>query len=179
MAEQARVTSIDALESFRANLINYLTTAHQHLDGVSDDVRRMRGWVQTDQRLHWQAELRRRTRTRDLAEQELFSAKLSGLRDNVSAQELAVRRAKAAVAEAEEKLRNVKLWTRNFDHAADPLMKRLDGLRQLLDHDMPGAISYLMQAQKTLESYSEMTLRDAASRPPHPSAAPSEETREN
>lgn len=155
MAEQARVTSIDALELFRAKLINYLTTAHQHLDGVSDDVRRMRGWVQSDQRLHWQAEMRRRLRALELAEQELFSAKLSGLRDNLTTQELAVRRAKAAVAEAEEKLRNVKLWTRNFDHSADPMLKRIDGLRQLLDHDMPKAISYLLQAEKTLEDYSE------------------------
>src|SRR5258707_2447270 len=106
MAEQARITSIDALESFRASLINYLTTAHQHLDGVSDDVRRVRGWVQTDQRMHWQGELRRRLRALELAEQELFSAKLSGLRDNLTTPELAVRKSKAAVAEAEEKLRN-------------------------------------------------------------------------
>ena len=165
MAEQARITSIDALESFRASLINYLTTAHQHLDGVSDDVRRVRGWVQTDQRMHWQGELRRRLRALELAEQELFSAKLSGLRDNLTTQELAVRKSKAAVAEAEEKLRNVKMWTRNFDHEADPLMKRIDGLRQLLDHDMPKAISYLVQAQKTLEAYAE-TPPSAQTAPP-------------
>lgn len=171
MAEQARVTSIDALEAFRSSLINYLTEAHQHLDSVSDDVRRMRGWVQTDQRMHWQAELRRRSRHLELAEQELFSAKLSGLRDNLTTQELAVRKAKAAVAEAEEKLLNVKQWTRNFDHCADPMLKRIDGLRQLLDHDMPKAISYLVQAQKTLESYSE--LRPVTQSPP---AAPPPET---
>ncbi|HYR57784.1 MAG TPA: hypothetical protein VEO95_04100 [Chthoniobacteraceae bacterium] len=172
MAEQARVTSIDALESFRASLINYLTTAHQHLDGVSDDVRRMRGWVQSEQRLHWQAELRRRLRTLELAEQELFSAKLSGLRDNLSAQELAVRKWKAAVAEAEDKLRNVKMWTRNFDHEVDPLMKRIDGLRQLLDHDMPKAIAYLVQAQKTLDSYAEMRPPAQTAPPPPAQAEP-------
>lgn len=175
MAEQARVTSIDALELFRAKLINYLTTAHQHLDSVSDDVRRMRGWVQNDQRLFWQAELRRRARALDLAEQELFTAKLSSLRDNISAQELAVRRAKAAVAEGEEKLRNVKLWTRNFDHSADPMLKRIDGLRQLLDHDMPKAISYLLQAEKTLEDYSEIV--PSASAKPAPPPPPTEESK--
>jgi chromosome segregation ATPase len=115
----------------------------------------MRGWVQNDQRLHWEGELRRRRQKLELAEQELFSAKLSGLRDNLSAQENAVRKAKKALAEAEEKLRQVKLWTRNFDHCADPLVKRIEGLRQLLDHDMPKAVSWLLQAQKTLEGYSE------------------------
>lgn len=174
MAEQARVTSIDALETFRAQLINYLTEAHQHLDSVSDDVRRMRGWVQTDQRQHWQGESRRRARALELAEQELFSAKLSGLRDNLTTQELAVRKARAAVAEAEEKLRNVKQWTRNFDHCADPMLKRIDGLRALLDHDMPKAIAYLLQAEKTLEAYSEMApaTRPKASSPPPPADAP-------
>ena len=166
MAEQARVTSIDALESFRASVILYLTTAHQHLDAVGDDVRRMRGWVQTDQRLHWEGQLRRRRQKLEMAEQELFSAKLSGLRDNLSAQENAVRKAKAALAEAEEKIRQVKLWTRNFDHCADPLMKRLEGLRQLLDHDMPKAVSYLLQAQKTLEGYSESAPTGPIAPPP-------------
>ena len=173
MAEQARVTSLDALESFRASVILFLTTAHQHLDAVGDDVRRMRGWVQSDQRLHWEGELRRRRQKLELAEQELFSAKLSALRENLSAQENAVRKAKAALAEAEEKLRNVKLWTRNFDHSADPLVKRIEGLRQLLDHDMPKAISYLLQAQKTLEGYSEAAPLAALPKPP---AEPAEES---
>lgn len=170
MAEQARVTSIEALEAFRAHLINYLQEAHQHLDSVTDDVRRMRGWVQMDQRTHWQAEGRRRARALELAEQELFSAKLSGLRDNLTTQELAVRRARAAVEEAEDKLRNVKRWTRNFDHEADPLLKRVDGLRQLLDHDMPKAISYLLQAQTTLEDYAQTAPASTAA--PAPAEAP-------
>jgi hypothetical protein len=171
MAEQAKVTSIDALETFRASVILFLTTAHQHLDSVGDDVRRMRGWVQSDQRLHWEGELRRRRQKLELADQELFSAKLSALRDNISAQQNAVRKAKAAVAEAEEKMRNVKLWTRNFDHAADPLVKRLEGLRLLLDHDLPKAISFLLQAQKTLEGYSESAPAASTAKPlPEPIA---------
>ena len=126
----------------------------------------MRGWVQNDQRLHWEGQLRRRRQKLEMAEQELFSAKLSGLRENLSAQENAVRKAKAALTEAEEKIRQVKLWTRNFDHCADPLMKRMEGLRQLLDHDMPKAISYLLQAQKTLEGYSESAPMTPNAPPP-------------
>ena len=155
MAEQAKVTSIDALESFRSSLIVFAHTAHQHLDGVGDEVRRTRNWLQSDQRTHWQGELRRRARGLELAEQELFSAKLSALRDNLTGPQNAVRKAKTAVAEAEEKLGAVKAWTRNFDHAADPMLKRLEGLRQVLDHDLPKAIAYLLQAQKTLEGYTE------------------------
>src|SRR3954469_21913303 len=114
MAEQARVSSIDALEAFRATLIVFLERAHHCIDEVSDEIRRTRMWVQQDQRQHWERELRKRNRALDAAEQELLSAKLSGLRENLKLQLDAVRKCKAAVAEGEEKLRNVKRWTRDF-----------------------------------------------------------------
>jgi hypothetical protein len=166
MPEQVKVTSIDALESFRASLIVFLNDAHRCVDEVGDEVRRTRYWIANDQRTHWEGELRRRKRTLELAEQELFSAKLSSLRDNISAQELAVRRAKEAVAEAEEKLLMIKKWNRNFDSCADPLVKRMEGLRHFLDHDMPKAIAYLVQAQRTLESYTEIPAPQSEPLPP-------------
>ena len=49
----------------------------------------------------------------------------------------------------------VKKWNRDFDDDADPLVKRLEGMRFFLDHDMPKALTYLVQAHRTLESYAE------------------------
>ena len=40
MSDQARVSSIDALESFRAELIQYITKARAALDGAGSEVRR-------------------------------------------------------------------------------------------------------------------------------------------
>ncbi len=157
MADQVKITSLDVLESFRAAMILFLTKGHSALDEVGDEIRRTRGWIQNDQRTHWEGEMRRRQRVLDQAQQELLSARLSGLRDSTTLQERAVHKAKAAVAEADEKLRNVKRWNRDFDHAVEPLLKRLDGVRQLLDHDMPKGLAYIVQAQRTLEAYTEMT----------------------
>jgi hypothetical protein len=162
MSIQAKVTSLDALESFRANLIVFLTTAHRCVDEVGDDVRRTRYWLQNEQRMHWEGELKRRRRILDLAEQELFSAKLSGLRETTAAQENAVIKGKRAVEEAEEKLRAVKHWNRNFESSSDPLVKQMEGLRFFLDHDMPKALSFLVQAQKTLEAYTEIPAPQTA-----------------
>jgi hypothetical protein len=58
----------------------------------------------------------------------------------------------------------VKIWTRDYDHQMEPLVKRLESLRRLLDTDVPKGISYLLQAQQILESYSESA--------PPPSTAP-------
>ncbi len=155
MAEQAKVTSIDALEALRAALIIFVDKAHQSVDQVGDDVRRMRSWVQDEQRMVWEREIRKRDRILGDAKQELMRVKLSGLRDNIFPQEEAVRRAKRALEHAEEKLQNVKRWTRDYDHLLEPLLKRLGSLNELLDHDLPKAISYLVQAQRTLESYAQ------------------------
>jgi hypothetical protein len=172
MSSQVKVTSLDALESFRASLIIFLTKGRRSVDDVGDEVRRTRQWVQHDQRLHWENELRRRRRDLAQAEQELFSAKLSGLRDNIAVPQAAVRRAKAAVDEAEGKLRNIKRWNRDYDGLVDPLLKRLQGLREIFDHDLPHGITFLVEALRTLEAYAETATPVAA--PPVADARPAD-----
>jgi len=152
---QAKVTSLEALESFRSQLILFLTKANRSVNEVLDDVHRTRTWLQNDQLLFWEREYRRRTKVLDQAESELMSAKLSSLRDNISLQQMAVLKAKRALAEAEEKRRNVKQWNRNFDSCTDPLTKKLESLRSFLENDLPKGVTYLANARKTLESYAQ------------------------
>ena len=161
MAEQAKITSLDALEMFRANLIVFMTTAHRCVDEAGDEVRRTRQWLQGEQRMHWEGEARRRKRVLDQAEADLYSARLSGLKDRTIVQEEAVRKARRAMTEAEDKLRALKKWNRDFDNATDFLVKRLEGMRYYLDHDLPKALAYLVQAQRTLEGYAEPSARTA------------------
>jgi hypothetical protein len=159
MADQAKVTSLDALENFRASLIVFLTKARRSIDEVRDAVRRTRQWLEHDQKIHWEAQIRVRRRALDQATQELFSARLSEFVDKTPRQQ-AMRKAKAALEEAEEKLRNTKKWNQNFDAAADPLTKRLESLRQFLDDDMPKGVNFLDQAQRTLDAYAETSLAE-------------------
>src|SRR5262245_24365139 len=157
MADRAKVTSLDALENFRANLIVFLTKARRSIDEVRDAVRRTRQWLEHDQKTYWEGQIRLRRRALDQATQELFSARLSEFVDKTPRQQ-AMRKAKAALEEAEDKLRNTKKWNQNFDAAADPLAKRLESLRQFLDDDMPKGVAFLEQAQSTLDAYAETSL---------------------
>lgn len=165
MASKADITSIEALEAFRANLVIFLKKARQAVDEVCDEVRRTRYWVQTDQRSYWQREERRRRKVLDQAEQELMSARISGLRDSTPVQQAAVRKARHALEEAEAKVRSVKMWNLRYDQLADPLAKRIEGIRQQLDDEMPKAIAYLTQARKTLEAYAETQAPSNAPQP--------------
>jgi hypothetical protein len=162
----ARITSLEVLETFRSALIVFLSAARRSVDEVTEEVRRTRLWLQHDQRMHWEGQIRRRQKLLDAAVQELFSARLSGAHMSTSAKEMAVRKAKQAVAEAEEKLRNVKRWNRDFDHKADPLVKRLESLRFYLDYELPKGVSFLSEAQKILEAY--VTSAPAPAGPPPP-----------
>jgi hypothetical protein len=168
MANQVRVTSLDALETFRAHLIIFLSKAIGAVDEVGDEVRRTRSWVHNDQRHFWEAQIKKRRRALEQAEGEYMNARLSKLQDNTATQKQAVLRAKRDLAEAEEKLVVVKTWIRNFDSTTDPMLKRMSSLRQFLDFDMPKAVAFLVQAQKTLDAYTHIPTpsADAAASPP-------------
>ena len=173
MREGAQVKSVEALESLRANLIVYLSKARPTLEEASDEVRRTRGWLETDQRCHWEGELRRRAASLQEAQQELFSAKLSNEGLPTAAQQLAVSRAQSDVREAEDKLRLVRKWRREFESLADPLAKQLDQVHGFLTTEMPRAVVYLTQAVRTLEAYAEApapTQADTPGKPADPSA---------
>jgi hypothetical protein len=176
MSLQAKVTSVEVLDTFRASLIIFQGKARRALDDATDQLRRTRMWLQHEQRTRWENELKKRCRTLDQAVQELMSAKLSSLRDNITFQQNAVRKAKVAVAEAEEKLRHIKKWNQNFDGLADPMAKRLEGLRQFLDFHLPKGITFLVQAARTLDAYAEthepQSAPSAAAPAPAPEAPP-------
>jgi hypothetical protein len=162
MATHAKLTSIDALERFRASLIVFVNKTQSALNGESDQIRRMRSWIQTDRRAHWESELRRRARALAQAEQELLSARMTKAANHLTLQQMAVHRARHALEEAQEKMRMIKNWIRDFDGEVEPLAKGMNTLRAHLDHEMPQAIAYLSELQKIVEGYTEVKKPAAA-----------------
>jgi chromosome segregation ATPase len=155
MATQANVTSTEALETFRANLIVFLTKARRAVDDAGDEVKRMRQWLQQDQRMNLEGDLRRKTKQLQQAQQELMTVKLGAHKESALAvRQLAVAKAQREVEEAERKLRKLKGWNQSFDTSADPMVKRMDKLSQSLN-ELPKAIAYLVNLQNALAAYAE------------------------
>lgn len=155
MAARAQVTSVEALEAFRANLILFLSKARPVLEEVSEEVSRTRVWLQSEQRTHWEREMRHRHRELEEAQQELFSAKLSKLQEASALHYMAVQRAQRALREAETKRDLVKKWERELENRTEPLLKQLDQLHGFLASDMARAAAYLAEVVKTLEAYAD------------------------
>jgi hypothetical protein len=167
MPEHAKVSSIDAIESFKTSLIVYLEKAGRVLDEISDQVVRTRLWLEHDQRLHLENQVRLRTRSLELKQQELFSARFADLHKIMPLHQAAVREAKRALDEAEEKLSRLKHWRRQYDHQVVPLAKDVDKLREVLQRDMRNAVASLAQTVNTLHAYT-----GAAPVPANPPDAP-------
>ena len=74
-------------------------------------------------------------------------------------------RRRALLEEAQQKVRNVKLWRRDLDGVVDPVARGLNSLRTYLDHELPGGIAHLVEMQRILESYSEMPRQRLPPRP--------------
>jgi len=175
MTTRANITSVDAVKSFRSSLIVYTSKARPTLEEVTSDVIRMRVWLETEQRVFWEAEGRRRLRRLEEAKQKYFTARLSLMRGEASAAEkMAVTRAQNAVDEADGKLRIIKKWNKEFDARTEPLARQLEKMHTLLSHDMPRALAFLTKVLETLDAYAGMVAPAAPSLGPETAVAPSE-----
>ena len=153
MPRQAKVTSVEAIDSFRSYLIVYLSKARPTLEEVTADVLRMRSWLENEQRTHWENEVRKRAKLLEQAQAALFSSRISNLREESAAEQQAFHRARRALDEAEAKLRVTKKWAREFDNQIQPLVKQMEKLHTIFSNDMTMAVAYLGQAVRTLEAY--------------------------
>lgn len=161
MAKKAHVTSLAVLEGFRSALILYLERANSALDDTRDEVRRTRAWVQQDQRMHWQGQVKRLRKQLEQAEGELFTSRLSSMTTNSAARQMAVTRLRRMVRTAEEKLASVKRWGQKFDSVLDPMLKKMESLQFVLSHDLPKAVTTLSNVQKTLDAYMRLSLQES------------------
>jgi hypothetical protein len=152
---QARIGSIDALEAFRGDLLRYLERAREALDEATGEVRRTRGWLDVDRRVHWEGEARKRAKRLAQAEQELYSASLATLKESNAPLKLEVLKARRLLEEAEQKLRVLKQWRQNFDNRAGFLLRQLDPMEFKVRQDLPTAVVFLTEALKALQDYAQ------------------------
>jgi uncharacterized coiled-coil DUF342 family protein len=156
MADRAKITSVEALEAFQNTLVVYLDKARRAMDEISDEVRRTRTWIEADRHVHWKNEVKRRTRMLEMKQQELFSARIGNLAEPTQTHQQAVRRARKALDEANEKLDRVRRWNREFDNRVEPLARHADKLRHTLTVDMAKAVASLKQSIESLHQYADV-----------------------
>jgi len=166
----AQVSSVEAVELFRANLLVYLSQARAALDEVSSDILRLRLWLENDQRRFWDGQLRQRQLAVERAQAELFGARLSQFQETLVEKQMILRRAQQAQVEAEDKIKRLKRWERDLDHAAEPMLKQVERMQNYLSGDMGNAVVMLGELVKSLQAYAEIAPSANLPAPPRPEA---------
>jgi hypothetical protein len=159
VADNARISSVEAVEVFRSKLIVFLEQMRPVLEEVGSELSRTQSWLQNDQRRFWEMELRRRQRKLDEAKQELFNNSLSQFQTgNAAFSQMAVQRAQHAVREAEAKMGVLKKWDSELENRTAPATKQIELLHGFLATDMKRAVAYLDQMLKTLDAYRNVSI---------------------
>lgn len=158
MAERAKVTSIEALESFRSALVRYQNQAKRALDDVGGELKRTRDWLNFERRTFWQGQIKRAQRRMEQAEAELVTARFSAMKDDHSAQQLAVKKARRALDEVELRMQLTKRWIRDFDSVVAPAGRQLDGLHDRLAQEFPKAIAAIGRTIQVLQEYAQVKV---------------------
>ena len=153
MAGQAQITSVEAIESFRAKLIVFLTQTRPVLDEAASEVSRTRLWLQNEQREFWEHELRVRAPAAGGGQTGIVQRPAFPVSRFHRPATHGRATAKRAVQEAEEQMLALKKWDRELENRAAPLMKQTEQLQGFLATDMARAVAYLDQALKALEAY--------------------------
>jgi hypothetical protein len=165
MAERAQVTSVEAVESFRADLIVFQSKVRAVLEEACDEVLRAKVWVQIDRRRYWTAEARRRSGKLEKARADLSSARLSQFNESTVLQSVMVQRAERANREAKAKIAVLKKWDRELENRTDPLLKLVTQLQWFIAGDMAHAVAYLAKVVRTLEAYADVVQPGTSTAP--------------
>ena len=165
MVERAQVTSVEAVESFRADLIVFQSRARVVLEEACDEVLRARVWVQIDRRRYWTAEARRRSQTLEKTRADLSSARLSQFQESTTLHLMTMQQAERANREARAKVAILKKWDRGLENRTDPLLKQVNQLQWFLARDMARAVAYLARVVRTLEAYAEVARSGTSAAP--------------
>jgi len=155
MSEFARVTSIDALRDFRADLCTFGERAKNGLSTVQMAIQRTLDWLD-GQAKHWQREARYWDDAVNSARTELARRKMIRIGDrapDTTEQEKILRAAQHRLEEAEAKLKITRRWLPEFQRAVDEYLGPARQFGGFLEAEHPRALTVLQQKIEALEAY--------------------------
>ncbi len=159
MAEFARVTSIDELAEFRADLCTFGEHAQDGLSSVQMAVQRTLEWLDGQQK-SWQREVRRWEDAVIQARTELARRKLIKIGDRTpdcTEQEHILRVARRNLEEAEDRLARTRRWLPAFRRAVDEYQGPARQLGGFLEAEHARALALLQHKIDALEAYAQLT----------------------
>jgi hypothetical protein len=175
MSQSANVRSVDAIKDFRVALTNFGEDARNALSAIEMEIRRTRDWLQRDQLMYWQTQLKRRNEQMSMARTELHRRRLSQANSDAisdTEQKENLKAAQRRVEEAERKLQLIKKWVPVLDHAISEYHSTSQPLGDRLTGSFINSLTLLDRMVATLDSYLTLAPPTTPPLPPAKSGAP-------
>lgn len=156
MAETADLRSIEVLRDVRAAVCNFTDEAKNALADVEMDIRRTLDWLQNEQRLFWQGEIKRWDQKLQMAKAELARKKMGRFLDHkpdTSQEEKALKIAKDRLEDANRKLELLRRVLPDLQHAVEEYRGASQPLASMVDVDLQRAVARLDRMSDALEAY--------------------------
>jgi DNA repair exonuclease SbcCD ATPase subunit len=152
----ADVTDVEVLRDWLASLTTYRSEVQEAMSTFRAELQRAQAWV-VEQLQLWQRAVRKRDDAVVQAKAELAQKRFpdfSGRMPDTTVEERTLRRAQAALEEAEERVRACRHWTVQLPRLIDEQYHGVAGqLSQFLDADVPRGAAMLEQRIESLEMY--------------------------
>jgi chromosome segregation ATPase len=155
MSQFANVTSITSLAELKASFATFTSEACEALSSLEMEIRRSLDWLQ-EQLKYWQATVRKCEDEVFQAKQELARRKMMRISDrplDTTEQEKALRKARARLEHAEEKVKATRQWLRKLPEEIINFEGPARQLAGMLDADMPKIDALLERKITALEAY--------------------------
>jgi hypothetical protein len=157
MGEQVQVESIDALKKFRAALCKFAEVVKVGLDEAEAEIQRTSFWLKQEQHSYWKRQVEKRAEIYARAKSELNRKKSQktalGARLSYVDEQKAVAAAERQLAEAKQKLVNVRRWSRLLDEEGFNYKGAAQGMSLAVEADVPKALAQLDNMIAALEAY--------------------------
>jgi hypothetical protein len=156
----ANVTSIDALKSVKAALVQFCADVESALVAMELEARRPVDWIEGDRARYWPQQARRASDLVQEARQTLDRCLVrvsSEDRSSCYDEKKAFEKAKRRLQLAEDKSRIVHRWSSEMQKASEDFTMQVARLRSYLETDLVKAIATADRMAAALDRYVEQT----------------------
>ena len=162
MGQQARVTSVEAIQLFRGSLIEFGDETRDAVEMLILEVRRAIEWLEHDRSRYWPAQVRKASDAVVTARNDLERCELAVRaedRKSCLVEKKALRRAKERLKLCERKVELVKHWKRTLHHEVREFQGQMFKMTDFLDTDLPRALATLERITAALDRYTQQDAR--------------------
>jgi hypothetical protein len=158
MPQGARVESLQALQALKVALIKFQDLSNSALADADSDISRTQMWLQHEAITYWTGQCRKRKEIVDrckeaVREKQNFKDSATKSKQSSVLEEKALRAAEARLETAEQRLNNVRRYTRLLEREAMMFKGSVQRFTTAVTLDIPGGVARLENHIRTLEAY--------------------------